>query len=94
MVVFGVPDGLEGGAIVKSLYDEFRTVIAGARKRLAGKVVRFGVMGNINFETVLTDLQQLEQVLGKLGHMVPSGCGMEAAERHYAADASSSRTAE
>ena len=50
------------------------TVTAGTRNCLAGRVVRFGVMGYIDLETVLTDLPKLEQVLGILGHRVAAGC--------------------
>ena len=74
IVVFGLPEGVEGIAIVNKLLDDCRTVIAGTRNCLAGRVVRFGVMGYIDFETVLTDLQKLEQVLGILGHRVAAGC--------------------
>src|SRR5437899_1539400 len=43
--VFRVPEGLEGGAIVRHLYEHHHTVIAGARNRLAGRVIRIGTMG-------------------------------------------------
>ena len=49
------------------------TVTAGTQNCLAGRVVRFGVMGYIDLETVLTDLPKLEQVLGILGHRVAVG---------------------
>ena len=62
VVVVGVPKGVEGIAIVKKLCDEYRTVIAGTRNCLAGRVVCFGVMEYTDFDTVLTDLQKLKQV--------------------------------
>ncbi len=77
--VFAVPPGLEGGAIVRHLYETYRTVIAGARNRLAGKVIRFGTMGDIRGEDILTDLIQLEETLAALGHRFPRGAGMAAA---------------
>ena len=78
--VFTVPPGLEGGAIVRHLYEKHRTVIAGARNRLAGKVIRFGTMGEIRGDDILTDLIQLEETLAALGHRFSRGAGTAAAE--------------
>jgi aspartate aminotransferase-like enzyme len=78
--VFAVPPGLEGGAIVRHLYEKHRTVIAGARNRLAGKVIRFGTMGEIQGDDILTDLIQLEETLAALGHQFRPGAGTAAAE--------------
>jgi aspartate aminotransferase-like enzyme len=77
--VFAVPLGLEGGAIVRHLYEKHRTVIAGARNRLAGKVIRIGTMGEIRGDDVLTDLAQLEETLAGLGHRFRRGAGARAA---------------
>lgn len=78
--VFAVPPGLEGGAIVRHLYEKHRTVIAGARNRLAGKVIRFGTMGEIQGDDILSDLIQLEETLAALGHQFRPGAGTAAAE--------------
>ena len=77
--VLSVPDGLEGGAIVRRLYEKHRTVIAGARNKLAGKVVRIGTMGYLYEGDILTDLIQLEDVLAELGHRFERGAGVAAA---------------
>ncbi|HEV2551736.1 MAG TPA: alanine--glyoxylate aminotransferase family protein [Stellaceae bacterium] len=77
--VFAVPPGLEGGDIVRHLYERHRTVIAGARNRLAGKVIRFGTMGEIRNDDILTDLTQLEETLAALGHRFNRGAGTAAA---------------
>ena len=77
--VFAMPPGLEGGAIVRHLYEKHRTVIAGSRNRLAGKVIRFGTMGEIRGEDILTDLSQLEETLAALGHRFSRGAGTAAA---------------
>jgi len=81
LVVFDVPPSLEGPAIVRELYQRHRTVIAGARNRLAGKVIRFGTMGAIDDDTILTDLAHLEDVLLRLGHAFTPGAGIAAAHR-------------
>jgi aspartate aminotransferase-like enzyme len=77
--VFAVPPGLDGGAIVHHLYEKHRTVIAGARNRLSGKVIRFGTMGEIRSDDILTDLIQLEETLAALGHRFSRGASTAAA---------------
>ena len=79
VAVFTVPEPIEGGQIVKALYERYRTVIAGARNRLAGRVIRIGTMGSISPATILTDLLQLDAVLGSLGHPAPTGAALAAA---------------
>ncbi|WP_338821619.1 alanine--glyoxylate aminotransferase family protein [Bradyrhizobium septentrionale] len=85
VVVFKVPDGLEGGAIVRQLYQDHRTVIAGARNRLSGRVIRFGTMGALSAGTILTDLLHLEDALTKLGLPIEPGAGLKAATAYLAA---------
>lgn len=79
VVVFEVPAGLQGGDIVRLMYQRHACVIAGARNRLQGKVIRIGVMGAHNEGTIFTDLLQLESVLRELGHPVAAGAGVAAA---------------
>ncbi|WP_354114845.1 alanine--glyoxylate aminotransferase family protein [Bradyrhizobium sp. LA7.1] len=87
VVVFKVPDGLEGGAIVRQLYQDHRTVIAGARNRLSGRVIRFGTMGALSAGTILTDLLHLEDALTKFGLPIEPGAGLKAATEYLAATA-------
>ena len=77
--VFRVPDRLEGGAIVRHLYEHHHTVIAGARNRLAGRVIRIGTMGAVTEGDILTDLLHLEETLRALGQAVARGAGVAAA---------------
>jgi aspartate aminotransferase-like enzyme len=77
--VFHVPAGLDGGAIVRRLHEKHCTVIAGARNKLAGKVIRIGTMGELREGDILTDLLHLEDVLGELGHKFRHGAGIAAA---------------
>lgn len=79
VAVFDVPDGLDGGAIVRHMYERYGTVIAGARNKLAGKVIRFGTMGHIDDADIVVDLLHLERTLADLGHPVTPGAGMTAA---------------
>lgn len=79
VAVFHSPGGLDGGQIVRALYDKHRTVIAGARNKLSGKVIRIGTMGAVTESDILTDLAHLEDVLGDLGLKVKRGAGVAAA---------------
>jgi aspartate aminotransferase-like enzyme len=77
--VFRVPDGLEGGTIVRHMYEHHHTVIAGARNRLSGRVIRIGTMGAVGESDILTDLLHLEETLRALGQKVAKGAGVAAA---------------
>jgi aspartate aminotransferase-like enzyme len=81
VVVMELPAKLNGADIVRRLYERHRTVIAGARNRLAGRIIRIGVMGYVHEADILLDLEHLESVLGELGWPVTRGAGMSAAER-------------
>jgi aspartate aminotransferase-like enzyme len=77
--VFRVPEGLDGRKIVKRLADKHGTIIAGARNKLDGKVIRVGTMGWIRDGDILTDLHHLEDVLTELGSRIKRGSGVAAA---------------
>jgi aspartate aminotransferase-like enzyme len=52
-----------GKEIVRRLYEQYGTVIAGSRNKLSGRVIRIGTMGCISDEDIRTDLSHLEQTL-------------------------------
>lgn len=79
VVAFMVPESLDGGKIVRALYQDYGSVIAGSRNRLAGRVIRIGTMGALNEGTILTDLSHLEAVLASMGHRTTPGAGLVAA---------------
>ena len=85
VVAFRVPDGLDGAQIVRALYQDHGTVIAGSRNRLSGRVIRIGTMGAFDAGTILTDLAHLEAVLSGLGRAVAPGAGLAAASGFLAA---------
>jgi aspartate aminotransferase-like enzyme len=62
-----VPEGLDGKEIVRGMYHRHGTVIAGSRNKLAGKVIRIGVMGHVSDGDILTDLHYLKETLQFLG---------------------------
>jgi aspartate aminotransferase-like enzyme len=73
VVAMKVPQGLDGGSIVRHLRERYHTVIAGARHpRQTGKVVRIGTMGMISETDIITDLRHLEATLNDLGRPAPA----------------------
>jgi aspartate aminotransferase-like enzyme len=80
-----VPNGLEGGTIVRHMHDRYHTVIAGQRTKLSGRVIRIGTMGNIAAGDVLADLHYLECTLRDLGRAPVAGAGTDAAAKVLAA---------
>ena len=78
-MVARVPESSEGSAIVRHMNPRHHTVIAGQRTKLQNRVIRFGTMGCIGPDDILTDLQQLEETLRELGQVVPAGAGIRAA---------------
>jgi aspartate aminotransferase-like enzyme len=89
VVAMKVPQGLEGGAIVRHMRETYRTVIAGARHpSQTGKVFRIGSMGMIGETDIITDLVHLEGTLKDLGKPAPSAhAGVRAALDALAASA-------
>lgn len=79
VVAFQVPEELDGARIVRTLYENHRTVIAGSRNRLSGRVIRIGTMGALSESSILTDLSHLETVLHGMGYRTTPAAGLIAA---------------
>jgi aspartate aminotransferase-like enzyme len=69
-----VPEGLDGSAIVRHMYANYRTVIAGQRTKLRNRVIRIGTMGAVGPEDIFADLHYLERTLRDLGKRTRAGC--------------------
>jgi aspartate aminotransferase-like enzyme len=75
-----VPEGIEGGKIVKMLREEYGVSIAGGQAQLKGKIIRFAHMGYIGKADLLVGFACLEMVLSKLGYKLEKGKAVAAAE--------------
>ena len=64
---------------MRRLYETYGTVIAGARNKLNGKVIRIGTMGHVGEPDIILDLLHLERALEDLGRPVPRGAAVTAA---------------
>ena len=78
-----VPDGVEGGKIVKILREKHGMIIAGGQDHLKGKIFRFATLGYYNEFDVLTIMQAVEQTLAELGHKFEAGAGAKAASEYF-----------
>ena len=81
VTVLRLPDGFDGPAIVRHMHNRYRTVIAGQRTKLSGRVIRFGTMGYLGPDDIVTDLHHLESTLRDLGYAPPAGAGVQAASQ-------------
>ncbi len=78
-----VPESMDGGDIVRALYERHNTVIAGSRNKLQGRVIRIGTMGWLHPGDILTDLLYLGETLRSLGSQVPADAGGDAAALEF-----------
>ncbi|XP_060084999.1 serine-pyruvate aminotransferase-like [Ylistrum balloti] len=74
-----VPDGVDGGALVKYLRDTVGVTIAGGQAKLKGKIIRIGHLGYVDTFDIIAGLTAIELGLDRLGHPVHFGRGPAAA---------------
>ncbi|MDA0353457.1 MAG: alanine--glyoxylate aminotransferase family protein [Chloroflexi bacterium] len=67
-----VPEGIDGGKLVKVAREEFDTVFAGGQGSLKGQIVRFGHLGYVTEEHIRDGLSGLEGALERVGHPIPN----------------------
>jgi aspartate aminotransferase-like enzyme len=79
VTVFEVPDGVDAPSVVKRMYEDHGSVIAGSRNVLKDRIIRIGTMGAVSADDILTDLAHLEATLRSLGVDVTAGAGVAAA---------------
>jgi aspartate aminotransferase-like enzyme len=74
-----VPDGVDGGAIVKTLKNKRGIFIAGGQEHLKGKIFRIATLGSYDIFDVVTVLTGVEITLRELGYDLTLGKGIGAA---------------
>ena len=75
-----VPEGIDGGKIVKMLREEYGVSIAGGQGQLKGKIIRFAHMGYIQKPDLFVGFACLEMVLTKLGYKFEKGKAVAAVQ--------------
>ncbi|PIQ97720.1 MAG: aminotransferase [Nitrospinae bacterium CG11_big_fil_rev_8_21_14_0_20_56_8] len=75
-----VPEGIDGGKLVKSIRDDFGVTLAGGQDQWKGKIIRIAHLGYVDtFDTIIA-ISALEMALRKFGHKVEFGKGVAAAQ--------------
>ena len=74
-----VPEGVDGGKIVKTLRESHGMIIAGGQDHLKGKIFRFATLGWYNEYDLVTILMGIEQTLEALGHKFERGAAVKSA---------------
>lgn len=76
-----VPDGVDGGKLVKYLRDEVGVTLAGGQDHLKGKILRIAHLGYVDTFDIIIAIASIEMGLAKFGHKVEFGRGVAAAEQ-------------
>ena len=75
-----VPDGVDGGKLVKSIRDDFGVTLAGGQDQWKGKILRIAHLGYVDTFDILVAISAVEMGLKKFGHSVQFGKGVAAAQ--------------
>src|SRR5437867_9620041 len=78
-----VPDGFDGGAVVRQAYQRYGLSLGVGLAQLAGKAFRIGHLGHLNELMLLSALAGAEMAMRDVGIPVELGSGVAAAQAHY-----------
>ncbi|MBM7558295.1 pyridoxal-phosphate-dependent aminotransferase family protein [Marinitoga litoralis] len=78
-----VPEGVDGGKILKYLRDEEGVTFAGGQDHLKGKIIRIAHLGYMSKYDVIVGISALEMALKKFGYDVELGSGVRAAQEVF-----------
>lgn len=73
------PEGVDSATLLRQLRERYGTVLAGGQGALAGKIVRFGTMGDVREGDLLGAIGTIELALAEFGIRVTHGAGTAAA---------------
>lgn len=76
-----VPDGVDGGKLVKTIRDVYGITLAGGQGKIKGKIFRIGHLGYADDWDVLAAVASVERALAEQNFPVEIGKGVAAAER-------------
>ncbi|MEK6800001.1 MAG: alanine--glyoxylate aminotransferase family protein [Planctomycetota bacterium] len=79
-----VPDGLDEGALRKTMRGTYGFQIAGGQGKVKGKIIRFSHMGYVDAFDTLGVISALEMTLVKMGFTLQIGAGVAAAQKVFA----------
>jgi aspartate aminotransferase-like enzyme len=73
------PEGVEPKALLERLRERYGVVLSGGQAEFAGKIVRFGTMGDVTESDLLGAIGAIELSLADLGSPANAGAGTAAA---------------
>jgi aspartate aminotransferase-like enzyme len=73
------PDGISAAAFLERLQERYGVVLSGGQAALAGKIVRFGTMGDVREGDLLGAIGAVELTLADLDAATEPGAGISAA---------------
>ena len=79
-----MPEGLDGGKLVKFLRDSLGVSIQGGQDQMKGKLVRIGHMGFLSPFDMLIAVGALEMGLQQIGAKIELGAGVAAVQKRLA----------
>ncbi|HEY1976647.1 MAG TPA: alanine--glyoxylate aminotransferase family protein [Candidatus Baltobacteraceae bacterium] len=79
------PDGVDATAFLKRLRERYGVVLSGGQGEFAGKIVRFGTMGDVSEGDVIGAIGAIELTLADLEASATPGAGTRAAIEELAA---------
>ena len=74
---------MDGAKLMKLMREKYRVTMAGGQAKLKGKVVRIAHLGYQSELDVILALATLEMALTELGHHLPLGAGVAAAQKYF-----------
>ncbi len=75
-----VPEGIDGGKLVKTMQTKYLAYIAGGQEPYKGKIFRIAHLGYMGGFDVMTAISALEMTLMDLGYKFEAGSGLRAAQ--------------
>ncbi|MFH1359889.1 MAG: alanine--glyoxylate aminotransferase family protein [Candidatus Omnitrophota bacterium] len=76
-----VPEGMDGGKLVKTMRDTYGVTMAGGQGDMKGRIFRIATMGCVNEEDLIAGISCLETVLKEMGYAFKQGAGVAAAQK-------------
>ncbi|MCA9400656.1 MAG: alanine--glyoxylate aminotransferase family protein [Candidatus Omnitrophica bacterium] len=83
LTAINIPEGVDGGKLVKIMRDQYGVTTAGGQAELKGKIIRIAHMGCLDEWDMITGISCMEKVLHQLGHKFELGAGVAAAQKYY-----------
>jgi aspartate aminotransferase-like enzyme len=78
-----IPQGVDGGKLIKFLRDDWGVVFTGGQSQLKGKIIRIAHLGYMSKFDIITAISALEMSLEKFGFKVELGKGVKAVEEVF-----------